>query len=403
MACCFRSSFGDCHCYIAAVLFLLGNFLRLYKDVVLMRDLADLEVENKVYYNDLQPLQLASTWTARFATSNLLTASILVTSCAWIFLAIVLIKLAWALSAKGTVAIGSSATIAVLAIAGSLAELLANLFFLGANKAMLSIVETYELNNWITLNGDGFDNTQVRQRRFLDEDEQAEAARVAESAGRGNTTNDVEEDDSPFGGRDDDNYNEQEDLADYDDTFNDVQDVGGDDGPNNFDFEGLRDDPEVDDEFQIDGDFSNSEYDEDGLGWKSLELAYATSKGMVQLVDSVEFLILAAILVTIFWVVRRRRATGLSFSRYWSFLGLLMAFVAFIQSLLALSAYDVWDRRNKAAIYLMAFNQVILLPIWLIWLGLQMKDATESGIDPNVSIATMKEADTTDDPSFSFN
>jgi hypothetical protein len=406
MACKFR--FGDCHCLIAAALFMIGNFLTFYQDLALHRELFYMDAEEKVYYNDLQPLRLAATWTARFDNDNLQTAAIFVTSFAWIFLAIVLIKLAWVVSAKGTVAIGSSATIVVLALAGSLAELLANLLFLGTNKAMIYIVQTYELNNWIALNGSGFDNDNNNtnpDRRFLqgeagtdnstandgadeDDDEARQAALAGENAGA-------------FAGRDnDDHYDEQEDLADYGDTFVDyADDNAGDDAgddQNNFDFESIRDDPD-DDEFQIDGDFSNSEYNEDGLGWKTLELAYVTSKGMLQLIDSVEFILLAAILVTIFLAVRRG---GASFSKAWTYLGLVMAFVAIIQFGLAVSAYEMWDRQNRIAAILLAINHVILLPIWLVWLGWQMKDAAESSMD--VSVAAMKDVTEDDFPS-SFN
>lgn len=359
--------FGDCHCFIAAALLMLCSILRVYQKLSYSRELRDYDVDDKKYYNDLQPLQLAATWSIRVDQARLETFTILVSSFAWMFLAIVLIKLAWAISARGTKEIGSSATIAVLAITGSLAELLSNLFYLGTNKAMRFIIESYELNNWISLGGSAFDNP---DRRFLQADSTPADAEPNEPEGTGEEPDPADDDPS------DDDYT-PEGFEAFGGTFEEWEKYGK---QNNFDFETVQE--ETDEEFVIDGDQSNTDYNEDGLGWKTLEVAYATSKGMINLVDSVEFVLLAAIMVTIFLAVRR----GAAFSKAWSYLGLVMALLSVIQFFMALASNDEFDVRNVIATYLMLFSHVFLLPIWLIWLGFQMKDATESEIETTSSV-----------------
>lgn len=375
---CFR--FGDCHCFVAAALFLLGHLLSTLKEARVQNELNFFEVEEVEYYNDLQPVQVANTWITRLDNAGIDTAAIIITSVAWMFFAIVMIKLAWALSSGGKKHMGSSITIAVLAVSGSLAELLANLLYLGSRKAMFNILETYELNDWIQLRGEGFKVDPLPEGLVPGADRRSLQ----------NDFDDLEDDPDEFpldeGDEGDDNYNEYQpqDFNDLGDTFEDYEDYGEQD---NFDFDALVDEDEGD-EYMIDGDYSNEDYSEDGLGWKSLELMNTVSTGMVSLIDSVEFVLLAAIMVTMYMAVRQ----GASFSKAWTYLGLGMAGISLLQFILAISSMDTFGMINSFNVALMAINQVILFPIWLVWLGLQMKDLNESGI----VTATITSKDTDD-------
>lgn len=366
---CFR--FGDCHCFIAAGLFLFGHVLSAIRKVRFQNELNEFGVEDVTYYNDLQPMQLASTWVTRFDTAGIENAAIFVTSAAWLFFAIAMIKLAWAISSAGTKQMGSSITIAVLAVAGSICELLSNLMYWGTKISMFHIVSTYELNDWIQLRGSGFEIDEfpdAPDRRALQQDTD-----MMDDPEDGSPMEDPNED--PDVG--DDYYTEEQpqDFEDFGDQFEDYTDFGEQD---NFDFEGLAaSDKEGGDEFMIDGDYSNQDYDEDGLGWKTLELLNAVSNGMISIIDWVEYILIAAIMVTLFFAVRR----GAALPKKLTYFGLVIAVISCLQLIMAIAAVDTWSVSNRIATALMAINQVVLLPIWLVWIGVQMKDLNESGIE----------------------
>ena len=127
-------------------------------------------------------------------------------------------------------------------------------------------------------------------------------------------------------------------------------------------------------QYQIDG--------EDGIGWRALEVNYMVSRGLVWIVNSVEWICLAAIFsFTFVSVFQWRKTDETSFGAKWNALGLfigLLAVVEFIGEIVGFEGYRVaWI----FVVLYAALNRLILIPIWIIILGFQLPNACTKEVD----------------------
>lgn len=106
----------------------------------------------------------------------------------------------------------------------------------------------------------------------------------------------------------------------------------------------------------------NSGYMVDGLGWKTLEVLRVALRGMLFWVESVEYILLAAILVILFCSI-----TSSSRLRRWASAGLIVGLVSFLEFLECMRAFR--HGRGVMGVLLGCLNHSILVPLWLLWLG----------------------------------
>eukprot|EP00934_Nitzschia_sp_Nitz4_P008247 Nitzschia sp. Nitz4//scaffold45_size130396//102127//103128//NITZ4_003467-RA/size130396-snap-gene-0.143-mRNA-1//-1//CDS//3329552452//8237//frame0 len=110
-------------------------------------------------YKTLDPTYLETEWDYRLDYKGLFFAMGFVNAIAWLIFAVPLIQLAWVLSRNGTQAIGINVSIAMLAVAGTMTEWLASLFWLSMAARAGRLAKDYNLDDWLRddFGGDGDD------------------------------------------------------------------------------------------------------------------------------------------------------------------------------------------------------------------------------------------------------
>ena len=122
-------------------------------------------------------------------------------------------------------------------------------------------------------------------------------------------------------------------------------------------------------DYNIDGD--------DGIGWRVLEVNYIVTRGMVWIVDAVEWICLAVIFtLTFFSVVEWRKEDQSTFGAKWNALGLFLGFLAAIEFALVIVGVE-----GSGVAWLFfglysALCRLILIPLWIIILGFQLPKAS---------------------------
>lgn len=357
----------DTHCVITAGLFLLGNFLSAVYMIALPLTIDRVERKWGEELGELGVGNLVTLWIARLRLQGLQTTAIFISAFAWIFFAIVLMKLTWVLSSRGKHSLGSTFTIGVLAVGGSLSEFISSLLYIGMCRAMTHIIETYELNSWVRLRGPGFAND-TSQGQYdgvepIDTDFGQEmtvpGAQSATLAPSESPIDALTPTGSPIASLGS-GIPGDEAILNGGDRYLDAQ--------NNIDLDEFD---YQDQDYYVDGDTNNDSYDADGLGWKTLEMIRAVSIGLLRFVDTAEYLFISAILFMTFVAIYR---SGRSlFSMSWAYFGLLLSALSMAQFLTDVLATDAPSPLYSISVALFFVNQVFLLPTWVLWLGQQLK------------------------------
>mmetsp|Transcript_27525 Transcript_27525/g.30804 ORF Transcript_27525/g.30804 Transcript_27525/m.30804 type:complete len:344 (-) Transcript_27525:79-1110(-) len=130
-------------------------------------------------------------------------------------------------------------------------------------------------------------------------------------------------------------------------------------------------------------ELSQSLFDgEDQIGWRVLEVNYIVARGLVWIVNSVEWVCLAAIFsFTFVSVFQWRQEDQSSFGAKWNSLGLfigLLALVEFASEMVGFQGYKIaWI----FVVLYAALNRLILIPLWIIILGFQLPTAMHKSFD----------------------
>mmetsp|Transcript_6507 Transcript_6507/g.10857 ORF Transcript_6507/g.10857 Transcript_6507/m.10857 type:complete len:303 (-) Transcript_6507:79-987(-) len=112
----------------------------------------------------------------------------------------------------------------------------------------------------------------------------------------------------------------------------------------------------------------------DGLGWRTLEVGYMLSRGVIMWIDAFEWLALAGIYTLIFVSLRADTdsSSAASFSMKWAYLGLVLGVLSTIAFLADTLRFLSWKLMTTIEMFVAIVNTLILFPIWLIWLGRQL-------------------------------
>jgi len=115
---------------------------------------------------------------------------------------------------------------------------------------------------------------------------------------------------------------------------------------------------------------------EDGIGWRALEVNYISAKGLVWIVDAVEWICLAAIFsLTFVSVFHWRKEDDTSFGAKWNALGLFIGLLAVVEFVLEMLGFKGFFVAWIFVVLYAALNRLILIPVWIIVLGLQLPNA----------------------------
>lgn len=137
-------------------------------------------------------------------------------------------------------------------------------------------------------------------------------------------------------------------------------------------------------QYQLDG--------EDGIGWRALEMNYIVSKGLVWIVNAVEWVCLSGIFTMTFLSVHEwRRHDQSTFGAKWNALGLfigLISAVNFIAEIVGVEGYRI------AWIFVVLYSsltRLVLIPLWIIILGFQLPMASSKQFDSGTSDLELSE------------
>eukprot|EP00565_Helicotheca_tamesis_P008548 CAMPEP_0185728292 /NCGR_PEP_ID=MMETSP1171-20130828/3684_1 /TAXON_ID=374046 /ORGANISM="Helicotheca tamensis, Strain CCMP826" /LENGTH=251 /DNA_ID=CAMNT_0028396983 /DNA_START=292 /DNA_END=1047 /DNA_ORIENTATION=- len=128
-------------------------------------------------------------------------------------------------------------------------------------------------------------------------------------------------------------------------------------------------------EFNLDRWLSSGE--DDGLGWRTLEVVHILTRSIALWVDAFNWLALSGILITLYCSMRKDKEGNAAFGRRWSILGLVIGVLSFLDFLTYVLRYEKWVAFWAIALVLSTLNSLLLLPIWLIVVGLRLPKASE--------------------------
>jgi len=121
---------------------------------------------------------------------------------------------------------------------------------------------------------------------------------------------------------------------------------------------------------------------EDQIGWRVLEVNFIVARGLVWIVNSVEWVCLAAIFsFTFVSVVQWRKEDDTSFGAKWNALGLFIGLLALVEFASEMVGFQVYKIAWIFVVLYAALNRLILIPVWIIILGFQLPNANTKSFD----------------------
>jgi hypothetical protein len=112
----------------------------------------------------------------------------------------------------------------------------------------------------------------------------------------------------------------------------------------------------------------------DEIGWRTLEMIDIAISGLLLWIDAVEYLFLSSILILLFFSIRSTsgyRVFGMRFAYF----GIFIACLGIIEFAAAIMRFENWGTYSTIGFIINVLNQLILFPVWLVWLGRQLPKA----------------------------
>lgn len=122
--------------------------------------------------------------------------------------------------------------------------------------------------------------------------------------------------------------------------------------------------------------------EDDGLGWRTLEVNHITGSGMLWIISSFEWLALTGVfLCTFVSVVGWRKEEQTSFGPRWNALGLFIGLLAILEFAAEIVRFEGFKFSGPIVILYAAINRLILIPAWIISLGYQLPQARKKALE----------------------
>jgi hypothetical protein len=116
----------------------------------------------------------------------------------------------------------------------------------------------------------------------------------------------------------------------------------------------------------------------DKIGWRTLQVVHLVVRGMILWVDAVEWLALFGISVLLFVSIQSQTERLLSLP--WASFGLVMGLLCLIDFAADILRLESWRSFSAIAFWITMLNRLVLLPVWLVWLGYQLPTAKLAAI-----------------------
>jgi hypothetical protein len=138
-----------------------------------------------------------------------------------------------------------------------------------------------------------------------------------------------------------------------------------------------------------------SENSNDDIGWRTLEVTHIVTRGLISFIDAFEWICLFFIMVFVHISVRRWRThDAVTFGACWNALGLfigLLAVLDFVTEILRLDGFKVF---GPIAFWYGAVNRLLLIPLWLIILGIRLPYAAMKLNEPTDTTVDLQQQQT---------
>jgi len=135
--------------------------------------------------------------------------------------------------------------------------------------------------------------------------------------------------------------------------------------------------------------------DVDGIGWRVLEMAYMMNRGLTVWVNAFEWLCLFGIFALLFVDVLAEHKTlkegAVSLSKQWATLGLIIGFLGWFEFVSDILRTTNWRVYSSISHVIVIVNLWVLLPAWLIMLGMKLPKMRDKFEDREDEIELVEE------------
>ena len=116
----------------------------------------------------------------------------------------------------------------------------------------------------------------------------------------------------------------------------------------------------------------------DNIGWRTLEITHIVTFGLVSIIGAIEWIILALVMILVHVSVKRWRSSvdSTTFGGAWNALGLFVALMCILEFVTEVLRLDGIKYFSQIAFWYSSVNRIILLPTWLLILGLRLPYAS---------------------------
>jgi len=117
---------------------------------------------------------------------------------------------------------------------------------------------------------------------------------------------------------------------------------------------------------------------QDAVGWRTLEITHIVTYGFISTIGAIEWIFLSFVLILIHISVKRwrRNVDLMTFGACWNALGLFVALMCILEFVSEVLRLDGFKMFSQIAFWYSAVNRLILIPLWLVLLGLRLPYAS---------------------------
>lgn len=132
----------------------------------------------------------------------------------------------------------------------------------------------------------------------------------------------------------------------------------------------------ISNEFYLDN-WAGSETNPNGIGWKSLEITYQLSQGMILWVDGWEYFALFGILTLNLISVRGSQVGPLGDELCWAGMGFFIGCLSLVDFVFLFLRFQSWDTYNLISMVFTILIRLVLLPAWLLLFSFKLPVAAQ--------------------------
>lgn len=117
----------------------------------------------------------------------------------------------------------------------------------------------------------------------------------------------------------------------------------------------------------------------DDIGWRVLQMISIVTSAMMLWIDSIEYLFLSGVFIMIYYSIYKTNRSNYNaleaFSMKWALYGVIIGGLCSIVFVADLLRYNAWGFFGGIAFTVSLITKFVLIPVWLIWLAIQLPKA----------------------------